>query len=59
MTLVLTVLSVGSTSVDLGSGSETYAAIDTGTTLVGDLTEQIVALFVGIGGNRTGTGSYA
>lgn len=57
-TLAMTGLSVGSTSVDLGSGSETYAAIDTGTTLVGGPTEQISALFAGIEGSQAGTGSY-
>ncbi|EIM86445.1 aspartic peptidase A1 [Stereum hirsutum FP-91666 SS1] len=57
-TLAMTGLSVGSTSVDLGSGSETYAAIDTGTTLVGGPTEQIAALFAGIEGSQAGTGSY-
>lgn len=54
----MTGLSVGSTSVDLGSGSETYAAIDTGTTLVGGPSAQIAALFAGIEGSQAGTGNY-
>jgi cathepsin D len=52
----LTSLTVNSNSVSLPSGSSSYAAIDTGTTLVGGPPDQIAALYAQIPGAAAGTG---
>ncbi|KAI9510043.1 acid protease [Russula earlei] len=57
-TLPLTNLSVGSSSVTLPSGSSSYAAIDTGTTLIGGPATQVAALYALIPGSSPGTGNY-
>ncbi|THH11877.1 hypothetical protein EW146_g7899 [Bondarzewia mesenterica] len=57
-TLPLTNITVGSSSVTLPSGSSSYAAIDTGTTLVGGPAAQIAALFNLIPNSVAGTGNY-
>lgn len=57
-TLPITNLTVNSGSVSLPSGSSSYAAIDTGTTLIGGPAAQVAALYAQIPGSATGTGNY-
>ncbi|KAH9987135.1 aspartic peptidase A1 [Russula compacta] len=57
-TLPITNLSVNSGSVTLPSGSSSYAAIDTGTTLIGGPATQVAALYAQIPGSAAGTGNY-
>jgi len=57
-TLPMTDLTVQGSSVALSSGSSSYAAIDTGTTLVGGPSAQIAALYAQIPGSSAGTGNY-
>jgi hypothetical protein len=57
-TLPMSDLTVQGSSIALGSGSSAYAAIDTGTTLVGGPSDQIAALYAQIPGSATGTGDY-
>jgi len=54
-TLPLTRLTVGSTSITLPSGSASYAAIDTGTTLIGGPAAQVAALYAQIPGSAAST----
>jgi len=54
-TLPLTALTVGSTSITLPSGSSSYAAIDTGTTLIGGPAAQVAALYAQIPGSAAST----
>lgn len=49
-------MSVNGASIDVGSGSEAYAAIDTGTTLVGGPAAAISAIYSKIPGAQAGTG---
>lgn len=56
--LSLTSLTAQGTSVTIGSGSEAYAAIDTGTTLVGGPSEYIANLYAEIPDATAGTGDY-
>ncbi|PIL25348.1 transporter [Ganoderma sinense ZZ0214-1] len=55
----LTGLSVNGNTVSLTSGSASYAAIDTGTTLVGGPTSAISALYAQIPGSQALTGENA
>ncbi|KAI0294298.1 acid protease [Multifurca ochricompacta] len=57
-TLPLTNLTVNSNSVTLPSGSSSYAAIDTGTTLIGGPTAQVSALYAQIPGSAAETGQF-
>ncbi|KAI9067956.1 acid protease [Trametes sanguinea] len=52
-------LTVNGNSVDVGSGSAAYAAIDTGTTLVGGPQDVISALYDAIPGSQALTGQNA
>jgi cathepsin D len=52
----LTKLTVGGSGIALPGGSASYAAIDTGTTLVGGPPAQIAALYAQIPGAAQGTG---
>lgn len=54
----LTALTVQGNSVTLPSGSSSYAAIDTGTTLVGGPSNVITAMYAQIPGAQAGTGDY-
>ncbi|PFH51024.1 hypothetical protein AMATHDRAFT_192110, partial [Amanita thiersii Skay4041] len=56
--LPLTSLVVQGSSIPLPSGSDAYAAIDTGTTLVGGPSEYISQIFAQIPGSQPGTGNF-
>lgn len=57
-TLPLKTLTVNGNSITLASGSSSYAAIDTGTTLIGGPTDQVAAIFAQIPNSAAGTGNY-
>ncbi|KAI0251412.1 aspartic peptidase A1 [Lactifluus subvellereus] len=57
-TLPLTSLTVNSASITLPSGTSSYTAIDTGTTLIGGPAAQVNALYAQIPGSAAGTGNY-
>lgn len=57
-TLPLTTLSVQGNSVAVGSGSSAYAAIDTGTTLVGGPSDVISNMYAQIPGSAAASGNY-
>ncbi|THH00463.1 hypothetical protein EW145_g7072 [Phellinidium pouzarii] len=54
----LSELTVQGKSVTLTPGSTSYAAIDTGTTLVGGPSDAIAALYAQIPGSQPGSGNY-
>jgi len=54
----LTSLTVNGNSVSLPSGSSSFAAIDTGTTLVGGPPDVIAEIFAQIPGSQPGTGNF-
>ncbi|KAF9018599.1 acid protease [Hymenopellis radicata] len=54
----ITSLTVQGSTATIGSGSAAYAAIDTGTTLVGGPSDQIASVYSLIPGATAGTGSY-
>ncbi|KAI0272749.1 aspartic peptidase domain-containing protein [Gloeopeniophorella convolvens] len=54
-TLPMTSLLVNSNAVSLPSGSASYAAIDTGTTLIGGPSDQVSALYAQIPGAQAGS----
>jgi hypothetical protein len=56
--LPLTAMTVQGNSVSLPSGSDSYAAIDTGTTLVGGPATEIQAIYAQIPDSEPGTGNY-
>ncbi|KAH9479681.1 Aspartic protease [Psilocybe cubensis] len=56
--LPLTQLTVQNTAISLPSGQQSYAAIDTGTTLVGGPAEYIAQIFEQIPGSQPGTGNF-
>ncbi|KAF7770563.1 hypothetical protein Agabi119p4_6537 [Agaricus bisporus var. burnettii] len=56
--LPLNSLSVNDSSISIPSGSSSYAAIDTGTTLVGGPKSVIAHLFGQIPGSQPGTGNF-
>jgi len=58
-TLPVTTLTVQGTSVPVGSGSAAYAAIDTGTTLVGGPAAVIAKMYAQIPGSAPGSGNLA
>ncbi|KZT72002.1 acid protease [Daedalea quercina L-15889] len=53
----ITGLTVNGDAVSVGTGSDAYAAIDTGTTLVGGPSDVISAIYSKISGAQAGTGS--
>lgn len=57
-TLPLTSLTVNSASITLPSGSSSYAAIDTGTTLIGGPAAQVAALYAQIPNSAAASGNY-
>jgi cathepsin D len=57
-TLPVTSLSVNSNSISLPSGESSYAAIDTGTTLIGAPAAQVAAVYASIPNSAVGTGNY-
>ncbi|KAG7093524.1 hypothetical protein E1B28_007198 [Marasmius oreades] len=54
----MTSLTVQGNSISLPSGSQSYAAIDTGTTLIGGPPSAIASIYAQIEGSRVGTGDY-
>lgn len=57
-TLPLSTVSVQGNSVAVGSGSSAYAAIDTGTTLVGGPSDVISNMYAQIPGSAAASGNY-
>ncbi|KAH9829970.1 aspartic peptidase domain-containing protein [Rhodofomes roseus] len=55
----ITQLTVNGASVSVGSGSSAYAAIDTGTTLIGGPAAVISAIYAKVPGATAGTGQLA
>ncbi|KAK2465711.1 hypothetical protein APHAL10511_002255 [Amanita phalloides] len=56
--LPLTSLTVQGSSISLSSGSSSYAAIDTGTTLVGGPPSTIAEIYAQIPGSQAGSGNF-
>jgi cathepsin D len=56
--LPLSTMTVQGTQISLPSGSASYAAIDTGTTLVGGPSQYIAEIFAQIPGSTPGTGNF-
>ena len=56
--LEITTLTVQSSSIPLGSGTASQAAIDTGTTLVGGPPDAIAAIFDQVPGSQPASGQY-
>ncbi|KAG6907899.1 hypothetical protein DXG01_007006 [Tephrocybe rancida] len=56
--LPLTTLSTNGQSISIPSGSDSYAAIDTGTTLVGGPSEYLREFYAQIPGANPGTGNF-
>jgi len=56
--LFFTAVDVQGNTISLPSGSSSYAAIDTGTTLVGGPAEYISQIFAQIPGSAPGTGNF-
>ncbi|KAK1222141.1 hypothetical protein PQX77_015069 [Marasmius sp. AFHP31] len=54
----MTSLTIQGTSIPLTSGAESYAAIDTGTTLIGGPLSVVESIYSQIEGSRVGTGDY-
>jgi cathepsin D len=57
-TLAIKNLTVNSNSVTVPSGQSSYAAIDTGTTLIGAPAAQVAAVYAQIPNSVAGTGNY-
>ena len=57
-TLAIKNLTVNSNSVSLPSGQNSYAAIDTGTSLIGGPSAQVAAVYAQIPNSVAGTGNY-
>jgi len=57
-TLPLTTLTVQGNSITLPSGKDSYAAIDTGTTLIGGPQDTIAAIYASIPGSEPASGDY-
>ena len=51
-------INVQNNTISLPAGPPSYAAIDTGTTLVGGPSQYIAEIFAQIPGSNPGTGSY-
>lgn len=58
MLISLLALTVQGSAATIGTGSEAYAAIDTGTTLVGGPAADIAAVYALIPESEVGTGNY-
>ncbi|KAF7356632.1 Aspartic peptidase A1 [Mycena venus] len=56
--LPITAITVQGNSVTVPSGTDSYAAIDTGTTLVGGPSDQIANIYAQIPNSQPGTGNY-
>ncbi|KAJ7449682.1 aspartic peptidase A1 [Mycena latifolia] len=56
--LPITAITVQGNSITVDSGSDSYAAIDTGTTLVGGPSDQIASIYAQIPDSEAGTGNY-
>ncbi|KAJ7224261.1 aspartic peptidase domain-containing protein [Mycena pura] len=56
--LPITAINVQGNSISVDSGTDSYAAIDTGTTLVGGPENQIAAIYAQIPNSEPGTGNY-
>ncbi|KAJ6581457.1 acid protease [Mycena capillaripes] len=56
--LPVTAITVQGNSIQVNSGTDSYAAIDTGTTLVGGPPDQIASLYAQIPDSQVGTGNY-
>ncbi|KAJ7504433.1 aspartic peptidase A1 [Mycena galericulata] len=56
--LPITAITVQGNSVTVASGTESYAAIDTGTTLIGGPSDQIAEIYAQIPDSAPGTGNY-
>ncbi len=57
-TLPIKNVTVNSNSVALPSGQSSYAAIDTGTTLIGGPAAQVASIYAQIPDSAAGTGNY-
>jgi cathepsin D len=57
-TLAIKNLTVNSNSVTVPSGQSSYAAIDTGTTLIGGPADQVASVYAQIPNSVAGTGNY-
>lgn len=57
-TIAIKNLTVNSNSVALSSGQTSYAAIDTGTTLIGGPATDVAAVYAQIPNSVAGTGNY-
>lgn len=58
LTITYVAVTVQGNSVAVGSGSSAYAAIDTGTTLIGGPASEIAAIFAQIPGSAVASGDY-
>ncbi|CAK5274012.1 unnamed protein product, partial [Mycena citricolor] len=58
-TLPITDITVQGASISMSSGTSAYAAIDSGTTLVGGPAEDIANIYAQIPGSSPGTGSFS
>ncbi|KAJ6607475.1 acid protease [Mycena sp. CBHHK59/15] len=56
--LPITAITVQGSSITVDSGTNSYAAIDTGTTLVGGPSDQIASIYAQIPDSAAGTGNY-
>lgn len=56
--LPITAITVQGNSISPGTGRETFAAIDTGTTLVGGPAQEIASIYAQIPGSSLGTGQF-
>ncbi|KAJ7066591.1 aspartic peptidase A1 [Mycena amicta] len=56
--LPITAITVQGTSLTVDSGTDSYAAIDTGTTLIGGPEEEIANIYAQIPDSQVGTGDY-
>ncbi|KAJ7606122.1 aspartic peptidase A1 [Mycena polygramma] len=56
--LPVTAITVQGNSITVASGTDSYAAIDTGTTLVGGPADEIASIYAQIPGSEAGTGQY-
>ncbi|ESK94875.1 aspartic peptidase a1 [Moniliophthora roreri MCA 2997] len=54
----ISALSIQGNSISIPSGSEAYAAIDTGTTLIAGPSQYVEQIYSNIPGSRPGTGDY-
>ena len=57
-TLLIKNITINSNTVTTPSGQSSYAAIDTGTTLIGGPASQVAAVYAQIPNSVAGTGNY-